>query len=93
MRNNSKDSQIRKIAKRWAKEELIPNVRDYEYQLTKLTEWGFWADRGGQCMISIDSLLAYQISVALLEDLEFESSAFILELNEIFDFIPDENLN
>jgi len=86
-KRNTRLTQLQEQASDWIAMELKPNVRNYQYQLTKLTSWGFYS--GGE-MISIDSLLASQIVEELQAEVMYAPEHFILELNEIFDFIPYE---
>jgi hypothetical protein len=87
----SQPSKMREQAVQFVSEELIPNSRYYSYQLTLLTSWGFWNENGGEQMISIDSLLGHEIATALLKEVKFAPEHFLLDLNDIFDFIdPDE---
>jgi len=89
-RNNSHLQKMRDSAVEFIKTDLIPNSRDHTWNLTKLTGWGFWSDTGGLEMVSIDSLLGHQIAEALLREVEYAPEYFLIELNEIFNFInPD----
>jgi len=91
-KRNSKLTKMREIAVEFVETDLLPNSRDYQWDLGKLTSWGFWSEAGGEDMLIIDSLIGHQIATALLEEVKSAPEHFILELNEVFNFINPELL-
>ena len=64
--------------------ELKANPDWYTYPLTRLTEWGFWSEAGGESMVSIDDEMGIEIVRELNKFLEYAPNHFIDELHEFF---------
>jgi hypothetical protein len=79
------DSGIKKAAIKFVK-ELKKNPQNYAYQLTRLTEWGFWAESGGEPLLSADTKTLKKVANELGKFIKYAPDHFLVELNEMFDF-------
>lgn len=79
-------TECKKQAVRFFKTEVRRNINRYEFQLIKLTEWGFWSDSGGQYMVNMDKEGFKKVVDTLIKLLPQSSDQFIEELNDLFNF-------
>jgi hypothetical protein len=80
-----KNSELKKAALDFVK-ELRKHPQNYAYQLTKLTEWGFWAESGGEVMVSLDNNTLKKVVTELSKFIKYAPQHFLEELNDLFDF-------
>ena len=79
------NSELKKAAIKFVK-ELKKNPNSYSYQLTRLTEWGFWTESGGEQMISLDNKMLKKVANELSKFIKYAPEHFLVELNDMFDF-------
>ncbi len=68
------------------KKYVKKNPYNYDYQLIKLTDWGFWADSGGEAMVTLDEKTLKKIVNTLIKFIPHAPGHFLTELNDMFDF-------
>ena len=79
------NSELKKAAIKFVK-ELKKNPNSYSYELTRLTEWGFWTESGGEQMISLDNKMLKKVANELSKFIKYAPEHFLVELNEMFRF-------
>ncbi len=81
----------RKQALTFLKKYVKKDPYNYDYQLIKLTDWGFWAEAGGEAMISVDEKMLKKIVNTLIKFIPHAPGHFLDELDDLFNFCELED--